>query len=189
MSGFRLHLLRHGAPVDAGKMIGRTDCAPTAEGIAACMERAQGLTFAAIIASDLSRASSAADAIARSMSLVPTLDPRWRELDFGAWDGHAAAEIGTDALSPFWNDPEANPPPAGECWSGLTARVGDAIADLRPVDTLIVTHGGAMRAALAILCGLDHRQVWMVDLPYAALLSLHIWPGERPAAQITGLRA
>ncbi len=45
-----------------------------------------------------------------------------------------------------------------------------------------------MRAALHLLCRFDLRQTWAVDLPYAALLSLRVWPGEDRFAQITGLR-
>ncbi|QUT07388.1 histidine phosphatase family protein [Sphingobium phenoxybenzoativorans] len=187
MTGFRLHLLRHGTPIDAGKMTGWTDCASTQEGIAACVERAARLDVAAIISSDLLRARAAAEVIALRAAMPLTTDPRWRELDFGAWDGRAATDIGTDALAPFWSDPEANPPLGGERWSSIVARVGKAIGDMRAADTLVVTHAGAMRAALALLCGLDHRQVWMFDLPYASMLSLHIWPGEKPSAQIIGL--
>ena len=115
------------------------------------------------------------------------IDPRWRELDFGDWDGKAASAIDRDAFGRFWDDPDANPPAGGERWSALTARVSVAIGDLAPVPTLIVTHGGAMRAALHALCGFDQRQLWAFDLPYAALLSLRLWPGEPPGAQIAGL--
>ena len=75
----------------------------------------------------------------------------------------------------------------GERWSALVTRVSAALADLAPVPTLVVTHGGAMRAALHSLCGFDQRQLWAFDLPYASLLSLRVWPGERPGAQIAGL--
>jgi alpha-ribazole phosphatase len=52
---------------------------------------------------------------------------------------------------------------------------------------LVVTHGGAIRAALADLCGFDRRQIWAFDLPYAALVSLRIWPGPKRTVQIVGL--
>jgi alpha-ribazole phosphatase len=44
-----------------------------------------------------------------------------------------------------------------------------------------------MRAALAHLCGFGHREVWAFDLPYAALLSLRVWPGAPRSAQIAAL--
>lgn len=188
MINFTLHLLRHGEPEGAGRLLGRTDARPTGAGIAACLARTTGLAIDQLVASDLQRASQAAAAIGKALTLRVTIDPRWRELDFGAWDGLAPAQIDRHALGRFWADPDANPPPDGECWSALVARVTEAIDALPPRSTLVVTHGGTMRAALATLCGFDHQQVWSFDLPYAALLSLKLWRGETSSAQIIGLR-
>ena len=138
------------------------------------------------MSSDLIRASACAAAIAQSKGQRTTTDRRWREIDFGAWDGLAPAVIDPAALALFWDDPDANVAPSGERWSSLTARVAAACAELSET-TLVVTHGGAMRAALSVLCGFDQRQTWAIDLPYVAVLSLRIWPGPTPAAQIVGL--
>ncbi|WP_447757778.1 histidine phosphatase family protein [Sphingopyxis fribergensis] len=187
MTGFALHLLRHGAPETPGLLMGRTDGAPTDEGIAACVTQARHLGIERLIASDLRRSRAAGEAIGALLGMPLAIDPRWRELDFGDWDGKAASALDPDARGRFWADPDANPPPGGERWSALVLRISAAIADLAPVPTLIVAHGGAMRAALHALCGFDQRQLWAFDLPYAALLSLRVWPGERPSAQVTGL--
>ncbi len=192
MTGFALHLLRHGPPELPGRMMGRTDGAPTAAGIAACVAQARGLELGVLIASDLARAMRAGAAIAQDRALPLAIDARWRELDFGDWDGLDMARIDRDALARFWDDPDLGAPPGGERWSALTTRVARAIGDLAPVPTLIVTHGGAMRAALAVLCGFGVRQTWAFDLPCAGLLSLHVWPtggvGDGPCAQMVGLR-
>lgn len=189
MTGFALHLLRHGAPATPGLLMGRTDDAPTADGIAACAAQAETLGIERLIASDLRRCQAAGEAIGRAAGLPCAVDARWRELDFGDWDGKAAGAVDRDALGRFWGDPDAHPPPGGERWSALVARVAAAIGGLAPVPTLVVTHGGAMRAALHILCGFDQRQLWAFDLPYAALLSFRVWPGEPRRAQIEGLAA
>lgn len=187
MTAFALHLLRHGEPEIAGRMLGRTDCAAIATGIAACVEQASGLDVEAIVSSDLVRARAAAEEVGRMLGLPVVIDRRWRELDFGAWDGLSSAEIDGEALGRFWNDPDRYAPPGGERWSALFSRVAEAIGALPPRPTLIVTHGGAMRAALAHLCGFEQRQLWAFELPYAALLSLRVWPGEPRSAQIAGL--
>lgn len=187
MTPFILHLLRHGEPDLPGRMLGRTDAAPTPAGIEACRAQATGLGIEAVVSSDLARARLAAEAIGRDCGLPVTIDPRWRELDFGAWDGHAPSMIDQAALGRFWDDPDACPPPGGERWSALVARVAAAIAALPVRTTLVVTHGGAMRAALARHCGFDQRQIWAFDLPYASLLSLKVWPGEPPSAQIVAM--
>ncbi|MBY8823623.1 histidine phosphatase family protein [Sphingomonas colocasiae] len=187
MSGFLLHLLRHGAPERTGRMMGRTDCPPTPDGIAACVDQAGTLPVETLVASDLARARLAGEALGAVLALPLKIDPRWRELDFGDWDGRAASELDPAALGRFWDDPDGNPPPGGERWSALTSRVAAAIDALPARDTLVIAHGGAMRAALAVLCGFDQRQIWAFDLPYASLLSLQVWPGERRSARIVGL--
>jgi alpha-ribazole phosphatase len=185
---FTLHLLRHGAPILPGRLMGRTDGEATPEGVADCAAQASDLGIERLIASDLQRARLAGEAIVAASGLPLAIDPRWREIDFGDWDGMAPGDIDPAALVRFWEDPDANPPPNGERWSALVARIGAALNAVAPATTLIVTHGGAMRAALHLLCGFEQRQLWAFDLPYGALLSLRIWPGETPSAQILGLR-
>lgn len=187
MSAFLLHLLRHGAPEIPGRMIGHTDVASTPAGIEACRVQARPLAIDHIVSSDLSRAERAASEIARDRALAATIDPRWRELHFGDWEGQSSQNLDEAAIGAFWDDPDANPPPHGERWSDLVNRVAAALGDLEPQNTLVVTHGGAMRATLAILCGLSQRQCWAFDLPYAALLSLRVWPGAPSTAQIVAL--
>ena len=186
MSGFVLHLMRHGPPEGAGLLLGHTNAPPLARGVAACVERAEGLGFERVISSDLARASAPAEAIARAEGVGHGVDPRWRELDFGRWDGVDPAVIASPRLDAFWDDPEANPPPGGECWSALVARVCGALEGIA-APTLVVTHAGAMRAALSCLLGLTYRQGWAFDLPYGAVLSLRIVPGTQRFAQILGL--
>ena len=187
MNSFVLHLLRHGEPEGAGRLIGATDALPTVAGLAACVEQAQDLAMEVLIASDLSRARLAGEAIGAATGVSLAIDPRWRELDFGQWDGLAPGQVDSAALARFWDDPDGCAPPDGERWSDLVRRVSAALHNLAARPTLVVTHGGAMRAALAVLCGFDMRQTWAVDLPYASLLSLRVWPGQNLAAQIVGL--
>lgn len=187
MSPRLIHLLRHGEPERTGRFLGRTDDAVTPAGIASCLDQVEDLDVGAVVSSDLKRATACAEAIAGAARTV-TIDPRWREMDFGAWDGLATAEIDQAALARFWNDPDQHAPPEGESWSQLLARIGAALPMLPAEPTLIVTHGGAIRAALALLCGFDQRQVWAFDLPYGALVTLRIWPDAPGSAQIVALR-
>lgn len=187
MSGILVHLMRHGAPQEPGLLLGHRDDAPTPAGVARCVTRSGGLTFDRVISSDLRRSSIPAAQIAVSRRLPHERDPRWREIDFGEWDGLAPQQLDPAVQARFWDDPEAHAPPGGERWSQLCARVGEALTGIDGA-SLILTHGGAMRAALSVLFGFDHRQVWAFELPYGALVSLRIWPGENlPAAQIITL--
>lgn len=179
--------MRHGAPALPGRMLGRTDCDATGEGIAACREQAQSLAVTRVISSDLKRATQCAAAVSGDLRVPHEIDPRWRELDFGEWDGLPSSAIDPDALGRFWADPDACPPPGGERWSGLVGRVLPAIDAMPEGPVLIVTHGGAMRAALHAVCGFAQPQLWAFDLPYACVLGLRIWPGPERTGQIVGL--
>ena len=182
MSRRALHLMRHGEPQLTGRMLGHLDIPATDAGIRACALRGSPLRPLRIVSSDLQRAQACAAALGAF-----DIDARWRELDFGRWDGLAAADIDPDALGAFWEDPDACPPPGGERWSDLVARVRDALESLPPEPVLVVSHAGAMRAALQVLMGLSFRQCWHVDLPYVALLSFQV--GTEPlSGQLTGLQ-
>ena len=74
MSGFTLHLLRHGALEQPGLMMGRTDGASTAAGIAACVAQTAGLGVEQLISSDLQRASKAGAAISDALGLLTSGD-------------------------------------------------------------------------------------------------------------------
>jgi alpha-ribazole phosphatase len=181
-----VHLLRHGPPVRTGLLLGHTDepaLDPDCPRMRTLVER---LHVQQVVGSDLIRASAQAEHLARHFAVPLTLDRGWRELDFGAWDGLAPEVLDSAALARFWDDPEGHPPPGGERWSGLCARVTSSLAGLA-ANSLVVTHAGAMRAALAVLTGLDHRGVWAIDLPYRALLSLRIWPVSPAAGHVVAL--
>jgi alpha-ribazole phosphatase len=182
-----LYLMRHGAPVREGLLLGGTDNPVTEAGVAACVAQVAGLEVALIRSSDLKRAHACAAAVADPRGLDVVADPRWRELDFGAWDALRPGEIDAEAFARFQDDPDAAPPPGGERWSTLQERVRDAVDAMPRVSSLVVTHGGAIRAALTHLCGFDRRQAWAFDLPYAALVSLRVWPGQVRTVQIVGL--
>jgi len=186
MTGLTLHLMRHGAPQRPGLLLGHNDESALPSETAKCVARAEGLAFDTVVSSDLGRTSDPARQATMARGLAHRVDTDWRELDFGAWTGLAAAEVDPAAYARFWDDPDAHAPPGGETWSALKARVALALGRIEG-DTLVVTHAGAMRAALAVLFHMEHRQVWAFDLPYASVLTLRVWPGE--AAQITGLSA
>lgn len=188
MSGFVLYLLRHGAPERPGLLLGSTDEPALNPTSSKLLGRVGTLPVERIVTSDLKRASVTAEVLAQARGLPLSIDPRWRELHFGIWDGVAPTQISPDALAQFWADPDACHPPGGERWSDLRDRVGEAIGEISG-PTLVITHAGAMRAALSMLTGLDHRGVWALDLPYGALLTLRIWPGTPLTGQVVGLQA
>lgn len=184
MSSFILHLMRHGAPLEEGLLLGRTDLPATDEGLNACYAMAAQLSFDRVVTSPLLRACIAAEHIAAHAGVALVKDERWQEMDFGAWDGLSSDVVRAHsgaALSNFYADPDTAPPPNGERWSDLCIRIKAAlndidlnIAHIADTSVLVLTHGGAMRAAISVLCKLGHQQSWLVDLPYASVLTLRV---------------
>src|SRR3546814_11125188 len=68
---FLLHLLRHGALEPHGRLMGRTDCAPTAEGITACVYQAAALAPEPLNPSAISQATPGGN------TWFSTERPRW----------------------------------------------------------------------------------------------------------------
>lgn len=126
MNAFPLHLMRHGAPQLAGRLLGHLDAPPEAEGIALCIERARHLDFARVVTSDLARARAPGAVIAAERGIELDVDRRWRELNFGDWEGADPALLPAEDLARFWDDPDGFPPPGGESWTDLRADRGRA---------------------------------------------------------------
>lgn len=90
----------------------------------------------------------------------PLREPRFNEQHFGQWQGLTYADIaanhGDNHL--FWLGPPTNRPPGGESFVDLMARASAAILQInerhKGRDIVAVTHGGTIRAALALAMGL-----------------------------------
>lgn len=90
----------------------------------------------------------------------PVREPRFNEQHFGQWQGLTYADIaanhGDNHL--FWLGPPTNRPPGGESFVDLMERASAAILEINEAhkgrDIVAVTHGGTIRAALALAMGL-----------------------------------
>lgn len=79
-------------------------------------------------------------------------DPRFREVDFGAFEMHSFAQLKQLPAYQAWitGDNEANIPPNGESGLQMRTRVLEALSDIRS-DTVIITHGGVIATIMAYL--------------------------------------
>ena len=173
----RIDLLRHGETQAGSVYLGRTD-APLSE--CGYRQMTEALTdaprYQAVLSSPLVRCAAFAQDYAQRFGLPLLCDARFREMDFGMWDGRSAAEIAAadvGALENFWRDPVAFTPPQAEPLLSFQARVLAAWRELpaRYPDqhVLLVTHGGVMRI---ILCHLQQRplnELLSLTVPHAAL--------------------
>lgn len=130
------------------------------------------------------------------------VDPRWSELDFGAWGGLSLTDVGErdpDRLTAWLADPQT-PPPDGESLASLVERVGAALADLcQPgTTTAVFTSAGPVKAALLVALAAPLTSLWRVDVlpcmvtilhghgnpPQWTVRSVNAWPGSRSLMEL-----
>ena len=122
---------------------------------------------------------------AAALGLEPTIDRRIAEQDFGAWTGRRHADLAAepgDAYALFWRDAAGNAPPGGESFRQQITRVADFLASLAAGDHIVVTHSGAIRAAVAVALEMQpEKALSLVIEPLSITLLEHIPGGWRVA--------
>lgn len=139
-----------------------------------------GVAFDYAVSSDLSRAYETAQIIRAGEP--PERDTRWREMDFGQWEGKTWEQI-----VERWPDAGAHgrtaamqyAPPGGETFALLLTRASAALDDLRTSGhkrILVVTHAGPLHAMLAALFAgvADSNQVPGVTFQPAGLTRIAV---------------
>jgi len=160
-----LGLVRHGEPnVPPGTFVGQLDppLSPAGRADAAALAAALGgWRGARILSSDLRRAAETATALAAVVGGRLELDPRWREIALGAWEGWDWARLercAPEAAAAYLRDHRPPEAPGGEPRAALAARVTAALAAAPPEPggrLLVVTHLGPIRHLLALCLRLD----------------------------------
>lgn len=173
----RIDLLRHGEPVGGRRYRGQVDDALSEKGWAQ-MWNAVGAApeWQQIVSSPLQRCSAFAASLAESLVLPVQLEPRFREIGFGDWEGKTRDEL--DRLDPgqiarFYQDPVKNRPPGAEPLDEFTGRVQAAFNDLvgrfAGQSVLVVAHAGVIRAILAYTLDMPLASMYRISVPNAGI--------------------
>ncbi len=146
----RLWLIRH-APVDGPRGVIHGSDAPADVSDTAAFAAVKALlpTDAPIFCSPARRTQQTAAVL----GCDPSIDPAFREQDFGAWTGrrHRDLELESgESYRAFWNAAASNAPPGGESFTDQIARVAAALQKLPAGDVILVVHSGTVRAVLAV---------------------------------------
>jgi alpha-ribazole phosphatase len=180
----RLVLVRHAEPAVTGICYGSLDVPLSARGreqAAALAERLRGERFDAVVSSPRTRATETAAAL----GLPVVTDERLRELDFGSFEGRTYEELERDEPDFYraWMEtPTEVRFPGGESYDDLRARATAALEELRG-STLVVTHGGVIRAAVASWLELPGRAIFRLDMRYCGV-NIVEWLGEEPIVRL-----
>lgn len=175
-----LLLLRHG-PTDAtinNAPLGKLDLLVNNYGQALWPQvRSELLTLniQQVLTSNLSRARDYALDLGLPCRILPDLD----EQNFGDWDGVPWSEIAGARI--FLEDPVNNTPPNGESFNNCTIRVLNATqkALTRNVPTLILAHGGVLRAILAYYLGIPKERILDIAWQPYGLSKLDLYSHQR----------
>ena len=174
--------VRHGRTAwNAGKRFqGHTDVPLDDEG------RAQAAALAALlrdqridvaVSSDLSRAVETARIVLGARAIPLRLDPDWREMRFGDWEGLTWEQI--RAANPHLAETDLTSvksytPGGGEKFDDLTSRIAGAVERVSvetPPDgaALVATHAGPLHALLSVLLGDAERAALRVRFMTASI--------------------
>ncbi|MFE0172929.1 histidine phosphatase family protein [Streptomyces sp. NPDC059002] len=185
-------LVRHGETVwhDGNRYAGRTDVDLTPRGLrqaAALGAWAAGEHIDAVVSSPLSRARLTAAPAADALGLVPRVDERLLEVDFGRGEGLTRDEMRArfpEELAAFLRDPVAHHLPGGEDPRAAAERAGDCLTDLAAAfpegRVLVVAHSTLVRLLLCRQLGIplaDYRRVFPA-LHNGALTELRLREGQ-----------
>ncbi len=147
---------RHPALTELGR-----EQASSAAGALAADLAGGGLVAARLLTSDLVRATETARIVGSRIGLVPELDARLREQHLGSLEGMSQKESWARAALHDWSDPEL-PIAGGESVGQVRRRVAAVLAEVDPgAPTVLVSHGDAIRAAIAHLEGRS-----LTDVPW-----------------------
>lgn len=150
------------------------------------VELPAALAWTAIVTSPLGRCRQFAEQLSRRAGIPLTVEPAWREIDYGDWDGMPLARWRTEAaaqFSAFRNDLAALVPPNGEAFVDFRDRVLSAWQALQELPAgshvLLVTHGGVMRVVLPTVLGMPLNRTGVLDIPFGCLSRVVIETREK----------
>lgn len=181
MSGLRRILLVRHAPVDGPSGIIHGPLAPAdladAELIAAtCGALARSTRTPSLWCSPATRTRQTATAL----NLEPAIDARLSEQNFGSWTGRRHADLEVEygaAYTSFWSAAAVNTPPGGESFAQQVARMEAFLSSLPPGDHILISHSGAIRAAIAIALRMDLEAALSLVVDPLSITRLEHMPG------------
>ena len=184
MKPVRLFAVRHGETDFARerRFAGARDVPLTPRGQQQCEAVARALAGAfvgAVYASPLARARDSAALIAAPHKLDVRVEPAFREMAFGEWEGLTRADVALRFPGEFeaWRaTPHAVQPPAGERLEAVAARVAAGLAALCDEHggqtVVVVSHAIVTRLIVLAALGLGPDRLWSVDASPAGITEI-----------------
>lgn len=170
----KIFFVRHGETAwnSDGRYQGQSDVALSEVGLRQAEKLADNFFYgtpAAIYASDLIRAQTTAKILAAKFNLPVKLEPKLRELNFGAWEGKRYDEIKKlwpDEIDKFFLSPDEAKVPGGETVAELQKRTTEAlkqiIAENPDGHIAVVAHGAVLRSLVCYALHIPLQYFWSI---------------------------
>ena len=181
----KLTIVRHAQTLGNAekRYLGTTESELTERGKAQqakTLARLSGTTFDAVYASPSGRTMAMAEQMARASHVRVRQDDRLREMHFGIFDGLTAAEAEAqhqEVWQAWLADFDRCRLPEGEGFQDVKARFAAFWKEIKgtyddSVHLALVTHGGVVRAALAVLCGMPDALTWHIETQPASIVQI-----------------
>jgi broad specificity phosphatase PhoE len=180
----RLFAVRHGDTEYARerRFAGARDVPLSPHGLRQCEEVGRalsGVAVSAVYASPLGRAQASALPIASPHKLAVRVEPAFREMAFGAWEGLGRADVAVRFPAEFeaWRvTPHLVRPPGGERLEDVAARVTAGVAALCEAHggetVVVVSHAIVTRLIVLAALGLGVDRLWSVDASPAGITEI-----------------
>jgi broad specificity phosphatase PhoE len=156
---------------------GRRQCEAVARALA-------GTVVGVVYASPLARAQTSAALIAAPHGAVVRLEPAFREMSFGQWEGLTRAEVAVRFPQEFeaWAaTPHLVQPPGGERLGDVAARVAAGLATVceqhAGETVVLVSHAMVVRLIVLAALGLGPDRLWSVDASPAGITEIEYQDG------------
>lgn len=181
-----IDILRHGEPVGGSKYRGQIDDPLSEKGWQQMRAAVAGREeWQQIVSSDLCRCADFARELGDRLSVDVELNPGFREVGFGSWEGKSASELlaeDPEGTAAFWRDPINNTPPGAEPLRAFQQRIIDAWQVLleRHSGTrlLLVGHAGMMRILLLHALALPLESFYRFDPRNASIVRIRVDSGR-----------
>ena len=176
-----IDLLRHGEPEGGVRYRGDGVDDPLSARGWEQMWAAVGVSadWTHVVSSPLRRCRAFAEAVSERYRLPLTVDPRLREVGFGAWEGRRHEEVrdaDPAAYYAFFRDAVSHRPPGSEPLDLFYARVREgllaAFDEHAEGHVLLVGHLGVMRVAAALALEMPLSALYRMHAPYAGRIRL-----------------
>jgi alpha-ribazole phosphatase/probable phosphoglycerate mutase len=185
-----IDILRHGEPVGGSRYRGHIDDPLSEKGWRQMRAAVAGRDeWQQIVASDHSRCAAFARELGERLSVEVELDPGFRELAFGSWEGKSAAELlaaDPEGTAAFWRDPINNTPAGAEPLRSFQRRITGAWQALLERHAgrrlLLVGHAGMMRILLLHTLGLSLESFYRFDPCNASIVRIRVDSGRHGEA-------